>query len=409
MGLVQISLSFPEGVTAPRSANAEERERSDTMKLGILVTIINNFGQKGFYHSQEVGLGKALNELGHDVTIYKCVAKDQKEDRLEINEHLRTLYLPVPSLGVHGYLRTDRLDPSLDGLLAFADTQIFLPHIYKWCEKNHVCFVPYLGIAHSSHLNLKSRFMDAFYAMGTKKIYYNIPLLVKTDTVKEEMKSQGVTNCTVTPVGLDETELKTDFRQADRTALREKYGYTDGDLIISFVGRMEERKRPLDMIDIFDAVKDIGNAKLLMVGEGDQQQQVAEKVRSKGLESRVQMIPKVPYDSMWEIHYISDFFVNLMTWEIFGMALLEAVFYESAVIASEAPGPDFILKGLEGHTICKSDEEIIRKLRQPRPDAAVLEESSKALLRRFSWKHCAEAFVNITANKMREQSHAVQL
>ena len=37
------------------------------MKLGILVTIISGFGKKGFYHSQEVGLGKALNELGHDV------------------------------------------------------------------------------------------------------------------------------------------------------------------------------------------------------------------------------------------------------------------------------------------------------------------------------------------------------
>ena len=362
------------------------------MKLGILVTIINNFGQKGFYHSQEVGLGKALTELGHDVTIYKCVEKGKETEDWVISDHLRVKYIPVASLGVHGYLHTKVLDPTLSGLLSFADTQIFLPHVYRWCEKHHICFVPYLGIAHSSHLNLKSRFMDAFYAMGTKKIYHKIPLLVKTDTVKEEMRSQGITDCTVTPVGLDETELKMDYRKYDRSELRKKYGYTDDDVIIGFVGRLEERKRPLDLLDIFDTVKDHKPFKLLMVGEGDQKQAVIDKVREKGLEDRVQMIPRVPYENIWEIHYIADYFVNLMTWEIFGMALLEAVFYCSSVLASEAPGPNFILQGLEGHALCKNDQEIAQKLLEPLPSPAVLQASSEELLRRFSWNNCAKAF-----------------
>ena len=374
------------------------------MKLGILVTIINNFGQKGFYHSQEVGLGKALTELGHDVTIYKCVEKGKESEPWVISDHLRVTYIPVFSVGVHGYMPSSLLDPDLNGLLAFADTQIFLPHIYKWCEKHRVCFVPYLGIAHSSHLNLKSRFMDAFYAMGTKKIYHKIPVLVKTDTVKEEMRSQGITNCLVTPVGLDETELKMDYQTCDRSELRKKYGYTDDDVIISFVGRLEERKRPLDLIDIFDRVKDEKPFKLLMVGEGDQQEQVAAKIREKGLEDRVQMIPRVPYENIWEIHYIADYFVNLMTWEIFGMALLEAVFYCSSVIASEAPGPNFILKGLSGHAICRTDEEIQQKLMEPRPADTVLQASSEELLRRFSWTNCARAFENRTREYLGEKA-----
>lgn len=364
------------------------------MKLGILVTIINNFGEKGFYHSQEVGLGKALTELGHDVTIYKCVEKGKKTDDYQVNEHLRVKYIPVRSLGVHGYLPSSYLDPTLNGLLSFADTQIFLPHIYRWCEKHHICFVPYLGIAHSSHLNLKSRLMDAFYAMGTKKIYRKIPILVKTDTARDEMRSQGALNCTVTPVGLDETELKMDYRKYDRSELRRKYGYTDDDVIVGFVGRLEERKRPLDLIDIFDAVKDQKPFKLLMVGEGDQQQQVAAKIKEKGLSERTQMIPRVPYENIWEIHYIADYFVNLMTWEIFGMALLEAVFYCSSVIATEAPGPKFILKGLAGHALCKNDEEIQQKLLEPLPSQAQLQASAEELLRRFSWKNCAQAFAD---------------
>ena len=30
------------------------------MKVGILITSISNFGQKGFYNAQEIGLAKAM-------------------------------------------------------------------------------------------------------------------------------------------------------------------------------------------------------------------------------------------------------------------------------------------------------------------------------------------------------------
>ena len=32
------------------------------MKIGILITSISNFGQSGFYNSQEIGLAKALSK-----------------------------------------------------------------------------------------------------------------------------------------------------------------------------------------------------------------------------------------------------------------------------------------------------------------------------------------------------------
>ncbi len=361
------------------------------MKIGILVTIISGFGKKGFYHSQEVGLGKAFNELGHEVTIYKCVAKDQKSDERQINDHLSICYIPVPALGVHGYFRPELLNTELDGLLVFADTQIFLPHVYRYCKKHHICFIPYIGIAHSAWNTLKSRVMDLLYAMGTRRIYKQLPVLVKTRAVEEEMKAQGVRDCTVTPVGLDESELKTDYRKYDRHALRKKYGYSDEDVIISFVGRLKVEKRPLDLIDIFDEIKDKKQFKLLIVGEGYQEEAVTERVRERQLEGYVQMIRRVPYENMWEIHYISDYFLNLCHREIFGMALLEAVYYGSSVAATEAPGPNAILEGLPGHILCKNDDEIKQWLIRRKPDQAILDAGAAELMRRFSWKTCAQA------------------
>ena len=366
------------------------------MKLGILVTIISGFGKKGFYHSQEIGLAKTLVEMGHDVVIYKCVSRDKERFSEDIGEHIRIHYIPVFSLGFHGYCPPSNLDEDLDGLLSFADTQFFLPPVYRFCVKHQIAFVPYIGIAHSAQRNTKSIFMDFLFHNGTLKIYKKLPVLAKTDEVMEELHQLGVKDCQVTPVGLDTTELKTDFRNYDRNALREKYGYKPSDVIISFVGRMKVEKRPLDMVDIFDAVKDCKDYKMLMGGEGYQRDDIAAKVKAMGLSDRVQMIERVNYENMWEVHYISDYFVNLCYREIFGMALMEGIYYESSVAAVEAAGPCFILKGMEGHCLCKDDEGIKQWLRADKPDGAVLRQSSDRLIERFSWKYCAQAFADLT-------------
>lgn len=53
----------------------------------------------------------------------------------------------------------------------------------------------------------------------------------------------------------------------------------------------------------------------------------------------VKIIDRVPYEEMWKIYVMSDYFVNLNRGEIFGMAIMEAVYYETSVAAIAAPGP----------------------------------------------------------------------
>ena len=58
------------------------------MKLAILCTMMKRFGIKGFYNSQEIGLGRALSELGHTVTVYKGVKDKTQVETVQINERL---------------------------------------------------------------------------------------------------------------------------------------------------------------------------------------------------------------------------------------------------------------------------------------------------------------------------------
>lgn len=366
------------------------------MRLGILVTIISGFGKKGFYHSQEVGLGRELVERGHQVTIYKCVAKDKPADHQVLSDSLDVYYIPVPALGVHGMMRADVLNPELDGLLVFSDTQLFLPHIERYCRRNHIAFVPYIGIAHSAQRNAKSRLMDIVFAWGTLRIYRRLPVIAKSQGVKDELLALGVQQCAIAPVGLDTSELKTDYANYDRMELRKAYGYGSEDVIVSFVGRLKPEKNPVETIELFGKLCQKRDLKLLMVGEGYLQEKVEEKIRELGLEKRVQLIERVPYEKMWEIHWISDYFLNLCTREIFGMALLEAVYYQSSAAALHAPGPDFILTGLPGHCLCNTIEEAGEWVLKPKADDETLAQSSRVLIDHFSWRICADEFIRLT-------------
>lgn len=368
------------------------------MKLGILCTMINGFGRKGYYNTQEIGLGRALVRLGHTVVIYKCIKREGKSEvqKEKIEPGLVIYYLPTGGLGAHGFLPSKVLARDLDGILCFSDNQVFLPHIYHFCQKNGIGFVPYVGTTFSLHKGLRAWGMNAWFASGTCKIYRDNPVIAKTEGSAAQLSALGVNDVTVAPVGLDTAVLKSDYRAYDRGELRAEYGFDRDDVIICDVARLEPEKRPLDMIDIFCRVREKKNFKLLFVGDGPLAGEVDEKIASLGLEADVRRISRIPYSQVWKIFSMSDYFVSLNRGEIFGMAIMEAVYYGVATAAcAAAPGPSLILKEMDGHLLYSEDGELEEWLTAPAPSRQFLERSAEKVVERFSWNRCAETFVSI--------------
>ncbi|MDO4960870.1 MAG: glycosyltransferase [Eubacteriales bacterium] len=367
------------------------------MNLGIVCTMVNGFGRKGFYNSQEIGLGRALRKLGNEVTIYKCIMKGETPSEETIEDGFSIHYIMMPSVGAHAYLDTHVLDKNLDGILCFADNQWFLPHIYKFCKNNRIAFVPYIGTTFSFYQNtLRGRVSDLIFKNGTLKLYSKIPVLAKTEGAIKELNGLGIKsdNITLAPVGLDEGLLHTDFEDADKAELKKELGFEPDDVVICNVSRLEHEKRPLELLDIFDRIKDKKKFKLIIVGKGSLVDEVKAKAERIAPGS-VRVLSGVPYNEMWKIYTMSDYYVNMSIYEIFGMAIMEAVYYCASVAAITAPGPRITLKDMKGHKICETDEEIEEWLLKDHPDESVLKASSEKMLRDFSWRRCAEAFVGI--------------
>lgn len=365
------------------------------MKVAIIVPIVGNFGRKGFYHSQEIGLGKEIANYGHEVKVYKCVP-NKALDKIEIEKHdgISILYIPTKSIGPHGLLNVALIDKDTDVAFIFSDTQLIIPKLYRYCKKNKICFIPYVGIAHSFQKEMKSRAMDMIFRFTTLKVYKQVTVIAKTTDAQNELKSLGVSNCVVAPVGMDYSLLKQDYESYDRTELRKKWGFSKDDVIVSFVARLQSEKHPLEMIDIFSKVQR-KNKKLLMVGKGHLEDKLKEKIIELGIENQVRLISEVKYDEMWQIHYIADYFINLRPEEIFGMAIMEAVYYKSCVVAIKAPGPNTILEGMDGHYLCDSFSEIPLILSQNQINDKYLSQGKNRLQRTFTWKSVYDTIVKV--------------
>lgn len=366
------------------------------MKLAILCTMVKRFGRKGFYNSQEIGLARALTAMGHTVVIYKGTNDKRQVEDVRLEDGLIVHYMFMPYFGAHGYMDPKRMDRDFDGMFCFSDQQIFLPHIVRFCRENGIVFVPYVGTTYSLYVNtFRGDVMNFVFAHTTLPLYRKMPVLAKTEAAKKELENLRVPpeNIRVSPVGIDASVLKKDFQNYDRAALRREFGFEADDVILCNVARLDHDKRTLDLLRIFHTVRGKKKFRLLIVGEGELRSAVDEKIAEYGIGEEVTILDRVPYQDMWKIYTMSDYYLNLSRTEIFGMAIMEAVYYRSSVAAVRAIGPSLTLKGKKGHLLCDTDEQIVDWILGDYPDEKDLAESAEKMIREFSWDHTAAAFL----------------
>ena len=369
------------------------------MRIGILVPSIGAFGQKGFYNAQEIGLAKALGRLCSEVKVYRLIDRfaEERTGQIEGCNNATVWFLPAKRIGNNGFVDLSILDSMLDALVFFSDTQIIVPQVARWAKRNGVLLLPYIGVIEShSASKLKKTVMDFLFARNVA-IYKKHHCMVKTPKVKEALHQLGVNQITVAPVGLDLSLLKADYTQADTEMLKQKYGYATKEKVLLFVGRMTEEKQPLRMIGLFDKLyhQDC-DYRLLMVGVGELRDAVDSTVEIRGLSNYVQIIDRIPNKNIWELYRIADSFVNLNQQEIFGMAILEAMYYGCKVVAWKAPGPSFIIEDGVSGFLADSDVGILEAIAEK---TIAPKETHERIINHFTWDKTAEKIVSLAERK----------
>jgi L-malate glycosyltransferase len=317
------------------------------MKIGIVC--YPTFGGSGVLATE---LGIALSDKGYEVHFITYEQPVRLTQGFHPNIYFHEVKVPTYPLfdfppyetalasAMVNVIVNQQLDLlHLHYAIPHASAAYFARQILKKSGKD----IPFITTLHGTDITLVGK--DATYApVVTFSINESDAITAVSENLKEEtLRSFAIEKeIHVIPNFVDVKR----FHQTDKNHFKQMLA-PDGERILVHVSNFRTVKRVPDVVKIFAEVKKEIPAKLLMIGDGPDRQNVEELARSMGLYSDVRFLGK--QEQISEILSISDLFLLPSQTESFGLSALEAMACSVPVISSNAGGlPEINVHGKTG-------------------------------------------------------------
>lgn len=162
-------------------------------------------------------------------------------------------------------------------------------------------------------------------------------VIAVSERIRSELLRYGARpeRVVVIPNGIDTDEFRRD--PAVASAMRQRLGVAEGDVVIGAVGRLETVKCYDLLIDAFDEVKrHVPRARLLIAGEGPCRPALEAQIAAKGLATACTLLGQ--RSDVRDVYQAFDVFVQSSRSEGSPNAVLEAMALEVPVVATDVGG-----------------------------------------------------------------------
>ena len=286
-------------------------------------------------------LKKALEKLGHQVFV---VTVNPENMHYKYEDRGKTIRLPGIPVGIYDYrltgvyplkafqkIRKWKLDVIHShtefGVGTFAricanQLNIPLVHTYHTMYEDHVVYVTHGHFKKGSDSILK--YLSKFYC-DTTVTELIVPTKKTYDLFKEKYKFER--NIYIIPTGIDVERFYEENVDKKRVQSEcKKYGIKKDDFVITYVGRLGVEKNIEVLIEVLkDVVSKKDNAKLLIVGDGPDKEQLDKLIDKYKLSNHVIFTGKVPWEDVPIYYNIGDVFITASVTETQGLTVIEAM------------------------------------------------------------------------------------
>ena len=374
------------------------------MKIAFVRTA-SNILKLGGYNIQEIGLAKALLKYGISTDVYARFSNVDSTTEVAEESGNKVVIHPL-----HGYqiyheivyyptLNSDLCNGHYDMVQLLDDSQMMLPFIFKNLKKHGVKTILWQGM-YRNFPGKAARLMQIVYdALMAKTLdKYSDIKIAKTKTAAEYLKKKNYHNISVLPVGLDYVEPKYNAeleKQVADFANRHKK-------VLLYIGAIEPRRNPEFLLDIIAKLKSDGYG-LILIGKGVSRNMIDSEIKSKGLSSDILSFNSVQNNELEVVYKASDLFLLPTNYEIYGMVVMESLYYGVPVLSTKEAGPKEILTE-KVYGVCRPSDmdtwiKEIKSLCSVEKSASNVAKRRDYINKNFRWEKIADAYYKLLKEK----------
>ncbi len=169
--------------------------------------------------------------------------------------------------------------------------------------------------------------------------------------------------------------------------------------ILLYVGTLEQRRNPLFLLEIVKHLPE--NFVLLIVGDGNLREKVARQIELNQLQNRCILLGKRNQLELPSLYMSADLFLLPSGYEIYGMVILEAMYFGLPVVSTKTAGAEVLISsGIDGVIMpnlqvsswCDTIMELSMDMNHLKKMG---EKAMRKIKNQFTWDIIADKFINL--------------
>lgn len=380
------------------------------MKILIIKTAPGEIRvDKSTYNYQEIGLARALRKKGHCCDVVCCSDGESKTVSVAVGlSQPITLYCLKAKVVLKNcyYHNIGELIRQYDVLQLSEYNQMFTWHIAKkYQDKTVVYHGPYY-CNFNKRYNSMAKVFDLLFLRRYKKL--NTCFITKSRLAEKYLEHKGLKNIHTIGVGIDIAALTSgqddNISFVENTLKNIKFNKT-----LLYIGRIEPRRNPMFLLELLYELKqrkeDIG---LILIGTGESEYiqsfwQYAEKL---GVRKRIIYQDKLEQKYLCQVYSYAKVFLLPTIYDIFGMVLLEAMYFSMPVLTTVNGGSDMLIRTeMNGYVFQEFDtvkwcDKIVKLCENKEEIDEIGRKAHETICGEFTWDILSEEFLGIFENKL---------
>ena len=356
------------------------------------------------YNIQEVGLAKALVRRGLNCDILFWTNKEDADVVLQVDSNSTVTVFYRRGI-------TMLKNTFFTGVKAlFAKYDILQPNEYnqiqawylsrKYPQKTIIYHGPYYS-SFNKRYNLMCKVFDVFFLRSYLK--RNTKFIAKSEMAKTFLSNKGISsnNISVVGVGID-TQMLTSLNVVCNEPLYLQMNKDQDKLKILYVGRFEKRRNIHFILDVFGKVLAMRpDARLYLIGSGDPAylQSVFDYIDTLNIRENVVWQERMEQRFLSKVYSCADFFILPAEYEIFGMVLLEAMYYRTIVLTTLNGGSGTLIQNAQNGYVFKTKdintwvERLLKTAENQTAMQEIKDAAYKTVAELFTWDCLAQRFI----------------